>query len=351
LPGSPAINAGGGAACPETDQRGVLRPVPAGGTCDVGAFEYDLVPQVKVDNSSPADSAQVPFGINSLKVVFNKDVSAATANNTANYLLMEENPTAGFQTVSCKGGPAAVDTSITINNASYNPATTIATLTVNGGVALPIGSYRLFVCGTTSIIDPYGLKLNYGLSDTTISFRIVAATAVSASLPSTGFAPNRRTVLPPQTVFYAGLGDLWLEIPSQNIKANIVGVPQTNSGWDVTWLGNDIGWLNGTAFPTWAGNSVLTGHVWNANNTPGVFVNLKSLKYGDQVRVHAFGQVSTYEVRENRTVWPSQVDIVLQHKDLPTLTLLTCEDYRILWGTYSVRRMVRAVLVSVAAEK
>jgi hypothetical protein len=36
LPGSPAINAGGSAGCPATDQRGVPRPP---GHCDIGAFQ------------------------------------------------------------------------------------------------------------------------------------------------------------------------------------------------------------------------------------------------------------------------------------------------------------------------
>ena len=37
LPGSPAINAGGSAGCPATDQRGVPRPP---GHCDTGAFQF-----------------------------------------------------------------------------------------------------------------------------------------------------------------------------------------------------------------------------------------------------------------------------------------------------------------------
>jgi sortase (surface protein transpeptidase) len=53
------------------------------------------------------------------------------------------------------------------------------------------------------------------------------------------------------------------------------------------------------------------------------------------------------QLRLNRTVWPEQTDIVLQHQDRAYRTLLTCEDYRVLWGTYSIRRMVRAVLVDV----
>jgi hypothetical protein len=39
LAGSPAIDAGDNSACPGTDQRGVPRPQPPGGKCDIGAFE------------------------------------------------------------------------------------------------------------------------------------------------------------------------------------------------------------------------------------------------------------------------------------------------------------------------
>jgi len=39
LPGSPAVDAGDGAACPATDQRGVTRP--QGAACDIGAFELE----------------------------------------------------------------------------------------------------------------------------------------------------------------------------------------------------------------------------------------------------------------------------------------------------------------------
>ena len=41
LAGSPAIGHGNDAACLATDQRGVARPAPAGGHCDVGSYEYD----------------------------------------------------------------------------------------------------------------------------------------------------------------------------------------------------------------------------------------------------------------------------------------------------------------------
>ncbi len=42
LTGSPAIDAGSNADCPDTDQRGVTRPI--NGTCDIGAYEYQGIP-------------------------------------------------------------------------------------------------------------------------------------------------------------------------------------------------------------------------------------------------------------------------------------------------------------------
>jgi len=42
LAGSPAIDVGSNADCPETDQRGVTRPI--NGICDIGAYEYQGIP-------------------------------------------------------------------------------------------------------------------------------------------------------------------------------------------------------------------------------------------------------------------------------------------------------------------
>ena len=84
----------------------------------------------------------------------------------------------------------------------------------------------------------------------TFSIRFPVDYVAPIELPATGFAPDRVTELPAQTVSYAALGDLWLEIPSLNVKTSIVGVPQTGDTWDVTWLGSQAGWLAGSAYPT-----------------------------------------------------------------------------------------------------
>jgi LPXTG-site transpeptidase (sortase) family protein len=349
LPGSPAIDPGtNGSTCPATDQRGVARPV--GTSCDTGAFEFDPLPQVLVKDSSPSDGGAVTGGISTLKVVFNKDVlhdgSSKAANNVINYLLVGAGTNDVVDTRSCLGGRLPDDIKVVVNSVSYDFATFTATLAVNGGVSLPVGVYKLFICGTTSITDPFGLKLNYGLSDASLNFRVIQAAASAAVVvPATGFIPDQVTALPEQTVAYADLGDLWLEIPRLGVQMPIVGVPQSGGGWDVSWLGNNAGWLNGSAFPTHAGNAVLTGHVWNADNTPGPFAGLNQLWWGDKVIVHAWGGQYLYEVRSVEQVSPGNATAMLEHEDLPWVTLVTCRGYDAATGGYQYRVLVRAVLV------
>jgi LPXTG-site transpeptidase (sortase) family protein len=78
---------------------------------------------------------------------------------------------------------------------------------------------------------------------------------------------------------------------------------------------------------------------------------LKELKYGDQIKIHAFGQVFTYELRESTVIAPTNTAAMLKHEEQSWLTLITCEDFNQLTQKYPYRRMVRAVLVSVTAEK
>jgi LPXTG-site transpeptidase (sortase) family protein len=175
-----------------------------------------------------------------------------------------------------------------------------------------------------------------------------AAAAWNAPIiPKTGFAPGRITSLAPQTVSYADLGDLWLEIPRLGVQMPIVGIPQVNGEWDVSWLGNQAGWLNGSAYPTWAGNSVMTGHVFDAFGQPGPFVHLSWLWYGDKIIVHAGGAQYVYEVREVAQVAPNAITSVLKHEDKAWVTLVTCRGYDEASNSYKYRILVRAVLVEV----
>ena len=167
------------------------------------------------------------------------------------------------------------------------------------------------------------------------------------ALPETGFAPHRFTVLPPMPadLAYHRLGLLWLEIPRLGVRAPIVGVPRHNGQWDITWLWDQIGWLEGSAFPTWPGNTVLTAHNYLSTGTPGPFVDLIRLRWGDRIRLHAYGAVYEYEVRLVRTARPSDL-WPLEHKDKDWLTLITCTYYDPRQDAYRYRVVVQAVLVS-----
>jgi len=87
--------------------------------------------------------------------------------------------------------------------------------------------------------------------------------------------------------------------------------------------------------------------VWNAFNQPGPFADLKALQHGEQFYIHAFSMTYVYEVRENSLLRPMQVNEALRHEEYDWVTLLTCEGFDARGGSYSLRRMVRAVLVSV----
>jgi LPXTG-site transpeptidase (sortase) family protein len=225
-------------------------------------------------------------------------------------------------------------------------------ITVSGGnLASFNGVVGINLASGQNIQSLLGFSLSAGepAIDETYLLTNASPRGVPSGLPETGFPQNKAITLPlqPENKAYASYSDLWLEIPKLKVKMDIVGVPVTEKEWDVTWLGNDAGWLNGSAFPTWSGNSVLTGHVWDAYNKPGPFAQLKNLKYGDKLLVHAFGQVYTYEIQESKLVSQASVSTVFKHEKNSWITLVTCEAYQEFSQQYSYRRIVRAVLVRV----
>jgi LPXTG-site transpeptidase (sortase) family protein len=218
------------------------------------------------------------------------------------------------------------------------------------------------VAWTSIPLDP-GVQSNYNPNSTERFYDPLNSSGVNnygvtssvtinrPALPKTGFAPGRVTALPaqPKEKHYQQLGELTLEIPRLGVRLPIVGVPASAQGWDLTWLSNQAGWLEGTAYPTLAGNTGLTGHTYLADGTPGPFVNLGTLYWGDQVYIHADGNRYTYEVREVRLIWPQDVS-VLRHEDYDWITLITCRDYNEEKDDYTYRVAVRAVLVKVEPE-
>jgi LPXTG-site transpeptidase (sortase) family protein len=331
-------------------------------------------------------------GINQFTVTFNEDVSSSTAGDVSNYMLLNDNGN-GFEdtpaTITCKNFPSSThpnsgnDFKLTINSAVYSngggtgPFT--ATLSVNGGNPLSNGHYRLYACGTTSIADPAGNELNRNgqiSADFIRNFTVQLSNggnngggggggggSTSAAgfipvtggfiIPVTGFSPSQITDLPiqPADKAYLPIDDLRLEIPSLGINMPIIGVKLQDNGWDVKWLENNAGYLEGSAYPTWKGNTILTGHATDANGKPGPFAYINELKTGDTFYIHNNGLTYTYQVQESKLILPISINALLKHEDYDWVTLITCEKYDTTLGRFIYRRMVRASLVSVFPEK
>jgi LPXTG-site transpeptidase (sortase) family protein len=167
-------------------------------------------------------------------------------------------------------------------------------------------------------------------------------------MPATGFAPDRVTDIPrqPDEKQYQGLNGMQMYIPGLKLKTEIVGVPTNNHGWDLTWLWNQVGYLDGTAFPTTQGNSVITAHVSLSNGKPGPFANLSAIKYDEPIEIQAWGNTYVYRVRSVESVVPDDRS-ALRHEEDSWLTLVTCQGFDESSGKYLRRVVVRAALVEV----
>ncbi len=201
--GSLAIDAGDNATCANPpvnnqSQNGVTRPQDGDGdsvaVCDIGSYEHPSSPPVVASHS--LQPSYIGAGPASFTVTFNMPVADPPGDtltddvtNPANYLLIEKGPNAAADTVSCLGGVSGDDVQQTVTAVSYNNATFTSTVTLTG--ALPAGNYRLFVCGTTSIVNADDVPLNNG-ADFTFDFVVAQA---AASLPATGFPMGRVTQL------------------------------------------------------------------------------------------------------------------------------------------------------------
>lgn len=392
LAGTPAANTDGTYNLVLTADNGVLPNGTQNFTLIVrngpviGADGVNSIPETSDGRVSENESILDTLGITNLTVEFSGDVYDPAGDtdpddvtNPANYILVRT-PDGVFSTVSCAGGVVAPDIAISVDSVAYSngggSGPFIATLSINGGFPLNVvGFHRLYVCGTTSIVDATNTNLVLAGNGTTPgtdfqrSFRIVPRTpggggggidddegtlgAGTFLIPVTGFAPNQSATLPAQPAdkFYKPMGGMTIEIPTLGIKFPIVGAPITNKTWDLTWLQNNVAYLEGSAYPTTAGNTVLTAHVLDANNNLGPFSDIKGMQIGQMVYIHVNGQTYIYRVQENQKILTSSISKVFTHEEDSWITLVTCEDYNAKTGLYTTRRMVRAVLISVIPSK
>jgi len=216
---------------------------------------------------------------------------------------------------------------------------TITEVTKVNSLGVPPGGLNTVSLTTTSMPEP-------AFNDTDDA-RVSIYYLDSADMPETGFAPDRLTLLPemPEGLYHA-LTDMTLEIPTIHMKSEIVGLAMQDNRWDVSWLGDRVAYLEETAFPTWNGNSLITGHVYKSDGTPGPFSQLNQLRYGDVVNIHVAGLIYHFEVRNVDTIKPDDLAAAMKHEDKPWLSLMTCQGYDAASGEYRSRLLVRAVLMS-----
>jgi LPXTG-site transpeptidase (sortase) family protein len=171
------------------------------------------------------------------------------------------------------------------------------------------------------------------------------------NLPSTGFKLGESTVLPlqPKIKTYTDLGKIWLEIPKLKLKMPITGVPYVKNDWDLTWLSDQAGYLEGSTFPGQVGNTAITGHVVLADGTPGPFQNIEKLVWGDQIILHINGEKFIYELRKSTNVLPSDYSL-FRYDGYSWVTLITCDEYNKATDTYLKRTLVKAVLVKIEVD-
>ena len=351
----------------------------------IGANGINSTPDTGDGKISENESIIDTLGLTKLTVQFSQDVYddptdvldyGHDATNPANYILVRST-TNSFATVDCAGGVLPPDVSIKVNSVTYDKSSFVATLSINDGFPLNVvGFYRLYVCGTTSIVDANNRSLELAGNGTTPgtdflrNFRIsttstgggggssdndTSTTVVTSGfiIPVTGFAPDKVTVLPAQPAdqAYTSMGQMTIEIPTLGVKFPIVGASIKNKTWDLTWLKDSVAYLEGSAYPTTAGNTVLTAHVQDANKNIGPFSDIKGMTVGQNIYIHVNGQVYVYQVQENSKISSTSITSVFKHEEDSWLTLVTCEDFNAKTGLYSSRRLVRAVLISVIFEK
>ena len=299
--GSPAIDAGNPATCAMRDQRGLY----ASGRCDIGAYEYNAGPTLLVMAGSGK----------------NARLQVTVVNQMGNPLvgwLVNFDPAEGSGVTLTSRAVRTNDLGVAVVYADVSGLGGSALISVHSG------------SGTAMFMASQGGVIPYALD----------------GLPNTGYAPGEKTYLPAVSgsKAYQAEGDLRLDIPKLDVSLPVVGIPRAGAGWDITWLTSQAGYLQGTAFPSFEGNSVLTSHVYLADGRPGPFVKLNSLKWGDRLRLKAYGSTYVYEVRQVQVVEPDDRS-VMGHREGSWLTLLTCQEYDRVAHTYLKRLAVSAVLV------
>jgi len=155
--------------------------------------------------------------------------------------------------------------------------------------------------------------------------RLVGVMLVIAGITSIFILIRFQTLIskPEPVVFAASPSDKSpriLEIPSINIKLNVVSATFSNKKWSETE--NNLGYLETSALPGTNGNSIFYGH-----NRTSVLGRLNKIKVGDTVQITSGdGTSSKFVVYDFFEVTPDQTHI-LNTSETPKITIYTCSGF------------------------
>lgn len=163
-------------------------------------------------------------------------------------------------------------------------------------------------------------------------------------LPGTGFPAGKFTALPrPKSSIKMTPTGLHISIPSIDSEAEIsdLGADPKDNTYDVTFLGADVGLLDGTDLPG-QGITILVGHNHLNTGKIGPFLFLLNLEQNDRIFIRdAKGSLTVWKVYENMKISPDDVRTIQSHAKAQSLVLVTCEDESVTGG-YLYRRVVFA---------
>ncbi|PJF35655.1 MAG: hypothetical protein CUN49_09475 [Candidatus Thermofonsia Clade 1 bacterium] len=132
-----------------------------------------------------------------------------------------------------------------------------------------------------------------------------------------------------------------------NLLAEIVPLyfDMTLDTWNLNYLYNQAGHLEGTANLDEGGNFVLAGHVELGDGMPGPFARIGELRKGDLISIFrensATTEVLQYAVTDVLIVPPNDFSVI-RSRGYEELTLITCTDWDAQQRDYLKRVVVRA---------
>lgn len=217
----------------------------------------------------------------------------------------------------------------------------VAWLTTFGFIIVGQDDGPLIGVGTTAV--PLANQLSTSLPTAQTPLLPPPYIAPLVFLPTS--APSQPAEPTPASAPTAVLEPDRLRIPSLALDQAVVRLPLVNGRWDVSGLGSQVGWLEGTGqYPGDQYAMVLAGHMTFAQDNlleVGAFATLQDVQLNAAVIYTSHNTDYTYTVQEVRRVPPTAVD-QLTLADSHSLLLVTCTDWDALRREYTNRLLVRA---------